>query len=147
MAAPYKPISLTPLGEILADTGTVVMVKHVGGGWVDNSTVTIQLPCPYSKCRLVRAALYVTTVPADEGDMTYALIKRTDRTFLKAVSAVESAKTLTVNEMRQTVLVVNVTDRTFLNGDILEVDLLSGAFPINTAAVDLTFVLEFVLVE
>ena len=40
-----------------------------------------------------------------------------------------------------------VTDRTFLNGDILEVDLVSDTITIDTNAVNLTFVLEFVLVE
>jgi hypothetical protein len=149
MAAPYKPISLTPLGEVLADTGVVVMVKHVGEGWVDDANTTIQLPCPFSKCRLVRAGVYVTTVPADaEGVMTYALIKREAAGDSDdAVSAVESAETLTASEMRQIALAGTVTDRTFLNGDILEVDLLSGTDTIDTNAVDLTFILEFVLVE
>jgi hypothetical protein len=149
MAVPYKPVTKGPLGEPLARTGTIVLAKFVGEGWVDNSSATIQLPCPYSKCRLVRAGVYATTIPIDaDGTCTYQLVKREGATDTDdAVSAAIDFEGETALEMRNIPLSGTITDRTFLNIDIFEVDLVNDSVAIDTDAVGLVFVLEFVLVE
>ena len=149
MTVPYKPVTLGPLGEPLARTGTIVLTKFVGEGWVDNSTATVQLPCPYSKCLLVRAAVYATTVPIDaDGTCTYQLIKREGAGDSDdVVSAAIDYEGSMSKEMKDIPLTGTITDRTFLNLDIFEVDLVNNSAAINTDAVGLVFVLEFVLTE
>ena len=149
MAIPYKPVTVGPLGEPLARTGTIVLAKFVGEGWVDNSTATVQLPCPYSKCLLVRAAVYATTIPVDaDGTCTYQLIKREGAgNSDDNVSAAIDFEGATALEMKDIPLTGTITDRTFLNIDIFEVDLVNNSGAIDTDAVGLVFVLEFVLVE
>ncbi len=149
MAVPFKPRGTNNEGELLGIIPTVVMVKNLGEGWVENTTTTYQLPCPFSKARLVRASVYVGVVPIDaDGATTYQLIKReavgdSD----DVVSAAEDAETLVAFEQREITLTGTVADRTFLNADILEVDLLNGSAAIGTDATETTFVLEFVLEE
>jgi len=149
MTVPYKPVTLDALGEPAARTGTVVLAKFVGEGWVDNSTATVQLPVPYSKALLVRAAVYATTIPIDaDGTCTFQLIKRegagdSDDT----VSAAIDYEGATAKEMQDIPLSGTLTDRTFLNIDIFEVDLVNDSVAIDTDAVGLVFILEFVLTE
>ena len=149
MAVPSKPRTKDALGEPIGIVATVVLVKHIGEGWVENATTTIQLPCPYSKCQLIRAAVYADTIIADsDGVATYQLIKREGAgNSDDPISAAVNFEGATVKEMVNVELTGTVADRTFLNLEVLEIDLVSDSAAINTDAVGFTVILEFVLTE
>ncbi len=149
MAVPSKPRNNDLLGKPLGQVPTVVLVKHIGEGWVDNATATIQLPCPYSKCQLVRAAVYADTIPIDaDGTLTYSLIKREGAGDSDdVISVAVNFEGETAKEMVEITLSGTVADRTFLNIDVLEIDLVNDSAGIGTDAVGFTVVLEYVLTE
>ena len=127
MAVNFRPPFTDALGNPVPGILLVTTVLPATPFTV-NSSATHQLGVPFTKCQLVRAAVYATTVGADpDGVITAQLIKREavgdSDDVVSTVFDFESG--LTASEMAEFTLTGTVTDRTFLNADILEIDLVS----------------------
>lgn len=150
MSLPHRGIPYSRAPGItfagLVSTDIVFKADPVG----DSATTALQIPTPYSKCRLVRAAIVAGTIGADsDGTILAHLVKReasgdTDVSVSATVSLESDG--ITAKEYAAFTLVATKSKLVFENADRLEVDFVSNS-GMNTAPDDIAIVCEWMIVE
>lgn len=117
---------------------------------VDSQTTTYQIPTPYTKSLLVRAALVATTIGVDGNDpMTGKLVKRaaSDDSDLVLTDTLDMIAGIVAKEYAAFDFVAGstVAARTFANADRLEIDFL--AVTQDTTPVGVCIVAEWMILE